>query len=143
MGTPQFMPSSYRQYAVDFVGDGKRNLWTNDADAIGSVANYFKAKGWKTGHAVAFPALLSNQAIANKENDVTLSTTVGDLKKQGVKINAVVNSDEKATLLVYENEKGKEYWVGLNNFYVITRYNRSPLYALAVYQLSQEFSKKL
>lgn len=143
MGTPQFMPSSYRLYAVDFVGDGKRNLWSNDADAIGSVANYFKAKGWKTGNAVAFPALLANEKIANKENDVTLNTTVGDLKKQGVKLNAIVSSDEKATLLVYQNDKGKEYWVGLNNFYVITRYNRSPLYALAVYQLSQELNKRI
>lgn len=143
MGTPQFMPSSYRQYAVDFVGDGKRNLWTNDADAIGSVANYFKAKGWKPGNAVAFPVLLSNDKIANKENDVNLNTTVGELKRQGVKINAIVSSDEKATLLVYQNDKGKEYWVGLNNFYVITRYNRSPLYAMAVYQLSQELNKRI
>lgn len=143
MGTPQFMPSSYRLYAVDFVGDGKRDLWNNDTDAIGSVANYFKAKGWKTGNAVAFPALVSNEKIVNKDNDVTLSTTVGHLKKQGVKLNAIVSNEEKATLLVFQNDKGNEYWVGLNNFYVITRYNKSPLYALAVYQLSQELAKHI
>lgn len=141
MGTPQFMPSSYRAYAIDFTGDGKRNLWTNDSDAIGSVANYFVENGWKTGEPVIFKADLAGP-IPTK-NDVKPHTPFKNYKKQGVKVEAPVKDTELTTLLSYDLENGKEYWLGLNNFYVITRYNRSPLYALAVYQLSDEIRERV
>lgn len=143
MGTPQFMPSSYRAYAVDFTGNGKRNLWTDDTDAIGSVANYFKRNGWKTGEFVAIPAHLSNPNVASK--DVKPHTALKSLKKQGVKLDnpPALNDETLATVLSYETENGQEYWVGLHNFYVITRYNRSPLYALAVLQLSQNIKSRI
>jgi membrane-bound lytic murein transglycosylase B len=142
MGTPQFMPSSYRNWAVDFTGNGKRDLWNNDADAIGSVANYFKAHGWKPGQPVIFPATLKNPIVVT-ENIVKPSTPFKAYKEKGVKVNAQLPDNEPTALLTYDNGKGMDYWLGLNNFYVITTYNKSPLYALAVYQLSEEIKKRI
>lgn len=142
MGTPQFMPSSYRSWAVDFTGNGKRDLWNNDADAIGSVANYFVAHGWKKNAPVIFPATL-NKPITVSENITKPTTPFKVYKEQGVKISATLPDNELTTLLTYDNGKGTDYWLGLNNFYVITTYNRSPLYALAVYQLSEEIKDRL
>jgi membrane-bound lytic murein transglycosylase B len=140
MGTPQFMPSSYRSWAVDFTGDGKRNLWTNHADAIGSVANYFVAHGWLKNQPVIFPATLT-KPINITENNPKPTTPFKVYKNEGVKIKVNLPDNELTTLLAYDNGKGKDYWLGLNNFYVITTYNKSPLYALAVYQLSEEIKK--
>lgn len=142
MGTPQFMPSSYRSWAVDFTGNGKRDLWTNDADAIGSVANYFVAHGWKKDQPVIFPAKLEKPIVVT-ENITKPSTPYKTYKSKGVKVDASLPDNELTALLSYDNGKGMDYWLGLNNFYVITTYNKSPLYALAVYQLSVEIADRI
>jgi membrane-bound lytic murein transglycosylase B len=138
MGMPQFISSSYRQYAVDFDGDGKRDLWNSTADVIGSVANYFKVHGWKNGGQVVVPARVRGQ-IQETRNKLKPHTLISDLAHQGVAPEDVVDKDVKATVITLKGKRGKEYWLGLDNFYVITRYNHSALYAMAVYQLSQEF----
>jgi membrane-bound lytic murein transglycosylase B len=141
MGTPQFMPSSYRAWAVDFTGTGKRDLWNNDADAIGSVANYFVAHGWKKGQPVIYPASVNQPLLT--ENITKPTTPFEVYKKQGVRVDARLPNTELTALLSYDNGKGMDYWLGLYNFYVITTYNKSPLYAMAVYQLSEEIKNRL
>ena len=138
MGMPQFISSSYREYAVDFDGDGKRDLWNSTADVIGSVANYFKVHGWKNGGQVVVPARVDGQ-IEETRNKLKPHTSIVDLAKKGVVPKVAVDNDAKATVITLEGKRGKEYWLGLDNFYVITRYNHSALYAMAVYQLSQKF----
>lgn len=138
MGMPQFISSSYREYAVDFDGDGKRDLWNSTADVIGSVANYFKVHGWKNGGKVVVPAHVNGQ-IEETRNKLKPHTSIADLAKKGVVPKVAVDNDAKATVITLEGKRGKEYWLGLDNFYVITRYNHSALYAMAVYQLSQKF----
>jgi membrane-bound lytic murein transglycosylase B len=138
MGKGQFISSSYRHYAVDFDGDGRRDLLDSTADAIGSVANYFREHGWRTGEAVAVPAQVNGEpapALAGERLKPT--HTVADLRAAGVEPATTLPGTAPATLITLEQENGPEYWVGLTNFYVITRYNRSPLYAMAVYQLSE------
>lgn len=140
MGIPQFISSSYRAYAVDFNGDEQANLWDDHADAIGSVANYFARHGWATGEPVIFqvqdmPAVLKEQADTNPKPGIDYAR----LQQAGVSLNpASLPPDTPVALLEFEENDGSAYWAGLNNFYVITRYNHSPLYALAVYLLSQE-----
>ena len=141
MGIPQFISSSYRHYAVDFDGDDKRDLWNNPADAIGSVANYFKVHGWKTGEDVVIEARLNGE-IEETRTKLKPHTTVASLKSQGVFPRGIVDNDVEATVITLNGEDGKEYWLGLDNFYVITRYNRSAMYAMAVYQLSLEFDQQ-
>lgn len=139
MGKSQFIPTSYRHYAVDFDGDGRRDLWNNDADAIGSVANYFKIHGWQADQPVTVPARV--QGEQHKDllgKNLKPQTPVRELARYGVSVDGDLPPDRPAVLLALEAEQGPEYWVGLDNFYVITRYNRSPLYAMAVYQLSRE-----
>jgi membrane-bound lytic murein transglycosylase B len=138
MGMPQFISSSYRHYAIDFDGDGKRDLWNNTADAIGSVANYFKVHGWKPGEQVVVQARVNGQ-IEETRNNLKPHTRVSDLTKSGVYPLTNVGDHMKATVITLNGDKGKEYWLGLDNFYVITRYNHSALYAMAVYELSREF----
>lgn len=137
MGYGQFIPSSYRAYAVDFDGDGQRDIWTSEADAIGSVANYFRRHGWASGAPVAFEVRVEGGAADGIANEsLTLQHTVGELKALGVQIDGIGES-EQANLYRMLQEDGAEYWLGFANFSVITRYNRSRLYALAVHQLSQ------
>jgi membrane-bound lytic murein transglycosylase B len=149
LGKPQFIPSSYRAFAVDFDGDGRRDLWGSDADTIGSVANYFRAHGWRAGEPVALRAtlkaavvddVLAGVPVADK-SPVAPNTTAGQLRAAGVEWleSAQVRLDASlpATLIELDGEK-TEYWVGLANFYAITRYNHSNLYAMAVHQLSLE-----
>jgi membrane-bound lytic murein transglycosylase B len=148
MGMPQFISSSYRHYAVDFDGDGKRDLWNSVPDVIGSVANYFSRHGWKENSEVTFPVMVKNTSIVRKKNTLKPYATLHQLKKQGVTFKpdpftnkSVDDKDlaqEKATLLKFKGNEGVEYWVGLKNFYVITRYNHSELYAMAVFQLSEK-----
>jgi membrane-bound lytic murein transglycosylase B len=139
MGYGQFIPSSYRQYAVDFDGDGRRDLWNSPRDIIGSVANYFRAHGWETGQPVAVPATVSGNDIGSiVQLGYQPHSLLGTLSKEGITPNRKLPADLKAALLQYDQETGPEYWLGFNNFYVITRYNHSPLYAMAVYQLSEE-----
>ena len=138
MGMPQFISSSYRHYAVDFDGDGKRDLLNNTVDAIGSVANYFREHGWQPGEEVVVPARVNGQ-IEETRNKLKPHTTISDLSRIGVFPQARLDDDPKATVITFKGKEGKEYWLGLDNFYVITRYNRSAMYAMAVYQLSREF----
>ena len=139
MGMPQFIPSSYRAYAVDFDGDGKRDLLHSTADVIGSVANYFQRHGWKTGATVTLLARTGDKNIDRLvEAGMKPSLSLEQLAGHGVEVDAKLPRTEKASLVRLENQHDREHWLGLNNFYVITRYNHSNLYAMAVYQLSRE-----
>ena len=138
MGMPQFISSSYRHYAVDFDGDGKRDLWNSTADVIGSVANYFREHGWKPGEEVVIPARVNRQ-IEETRNKLKPHTLISDLSRQGVYPQAHMNEDVKATVITFHGKKGKEYWLGLDKFYEIKRNKHSAMYAMAVYQLSLEF----
>ncbi len=143
MGQPQFIPSSYRAYAVDMDGDNRRDLWDSDADVIGSVANYFARHGWKAGAPVASPV---SGVTADHDAWITLENSkpkppkikIAELKAAGIRIADDYADDLPASLIQLSTRSGNEYWAGLHNFYVITRYNHSNLYAMAVYQLSQE-----
>jgi len=137
MGMPQFMPSSFRAYAVDFDGDGHINIWNDPDDAIGSVASYFKRHGWVTGEAVVSTAQISGeQAEEGLTQGLDPVKTVGELRAMGWSSHEAVRDDVPVTAFRLEGEAGPEYWLGLPNFYVITRYNRSAMYAMAVHQLS-------
>jgi membrane-bound lytic murein transglycosylase B len=139
MGIPQFISSSYRHYAVDFDGDDTIDIWKNPADAIGSVGNYFKMHGWKKGQDVAHMASTSGNAFESILNSsLEPDKTLLELSNLGVTINPELSGEMKAKLLKFEQENGNDYWVALENFYVITRYNHSALYAMAVYQLAME-----
>ena len=139
MGIPQFLPSSYRNYAIDFDGDGKRDIINSTADAIGSVANYYKAFGWRPGEAVVVPAEVEGSGIAALlETGIKPLLKVAELKSQGVTPVMPMEEGVEAALFMVESATGPRYWLGLNNFYVITRYNRSLNYALTVYELAQE-----
>jgi membrane-bound lytic murein transglycosylase B len=137
MGLGQFIPSSYISYAVDFDGDGYKDLWTNVDDAIASVAYYFKRYGWKNGEPLASSVTLHNskaEQLANKT--LSLSGDFKTWKEKGVNVPKDVPS-QKAALYKYKHEDRVEYWLGYKNFYVVTRYNRSRLYVRAVYELSE------
>ena len=139
MGIPQFISSSYRHYAVDFDDDGHIDIWENPADAIGSVANYFKLHGWKKGQEITFKATVKGNAYESVLNSsLEPDRTLAEYSSLGVSINKELAGDIKGKLLEYEQENGNDYWIGLDNFYVITRYNHSALYAMAVYQLAME-----
>ncbi len=138
IGKPQFIPASYREYAVDFDGDGKRDLLNNTADAIGSVANYYRRHGWHQGELVATPAQINGGGYREHLNmDLELTTTLADLSMAGVKIDHKLPTSTRCNLIQFDAGKAKEYWLGFHNFYVITRYNHNNQYAMAVYQLSQ------
>lgn len=141
MGQGQFMPSSYRQYAVDFDGDGKRNLWVDADDAIGSVANYFAVHGWQTGGAIAVPARVQGDPYADHAPALKPSFTASQLSAQGIVPVRPLPGAGHLSVIRLEADSGPKYWIGAQNFYVITRYNHSPLYAMAVYQLSQAIRK--
>jgi membrane-bound lytic murein transglycosylase B len=142
MGIPQFMPGSYRSYAVDFNRDGRRDLWGSPVDAVGSVANYLKAYGWVADQPVAVQARLQDDA--EQGLGTYLSTTlkpewsVEELQALGLVPAERLPASAQAALLAIEGAGGREYWLGFDNFYAITRYNRSLHYALAVFQLSRE-----
>lgn len=140
MGAGQFIPSSFRAYAVDGNGDGRRDLWGDWQDVLGSVANYFKVHGWRADEPVAVLATRTAQFSGPEPaNGLDLTETVGSLEQMGYRFEAGVPASAPATVYLLEGEGDRpEYWVGLHNFYVITRYNRSHKYALAAYQLSQE-----
>ena len=145
MGQPQFISSSYRHYAIDFNADGRRDIWNDPADAIGSVANYFKKHGWKTGETVT--QRLDASSVANKalleEKELKPSHSLSKLKQQGfTNIAASLDEQQLAAVINLEGDEGNEHWLGLNNFYTITRYNHSALYAMAVYQLSEEIRSR-
>lgn len=140
MGKPQFMPSSYRFYAVDFTGNGKSDLMNDDTDAIGSVANYFHRHGWKMNADVAEPVNVSGGRYKKlTTNSKTPDYTFQQLMAAGVKpVSAVLNPPAKAGLIELTTQTGEEYWLAYPNFYVITRYNTSPQYAMVVYLFASQ-----
>ncbi len=144
MGFGQFIPSSYRHYAVDFDDDGKIDLINNPVDAIGSVANYFAVHGWKPGGKVVARAHINQDKYkANKLDSIVdikglkPKHKVKEFNKYGLDTNETLDPNQKASAYKLQGADGDEYWLCLDNFYVITRYNHSRLYAMAVYQLSQ------
>lgn len=145
MGFGQFISSSYRHYAVDFDNDGHRDILTNPVDAIGSVANYFAKHKWQQGQPVA-------QAVSNEQDWKALvsegmkpNTTRSGIKHKGYELpqHQAVNDGTKVRVFEFETEEAHEYWLGYENFYVITRYNHSPLYAMAVYQFSEQLKNEV
>ncbi|MES2918074.1 MAG: lytic murein transglycosylase B [Pseudomonadota bacterium] len=141
MGYPQFMPSSWRKLAVDFDGDGRRDLINNPVDAIGSIANYFKANGWKTGEPVVTRARIIGQdydSILSKE--LSTNSSLDEIAKKGLvpRLEGAYLAQAPASAIRLQGENGGEFWLGFTNFYVITKYNRSVMYAMAAFQLSQE-----
>jgi len=139
MGQAQFIPSSYRRYAVDFDGDGKRDLTGSAADAIGSIANYLSEHGWQPKAAIAARARVNGTAYRELlKKGLRPSIRIDQLGQYGVSVEGQLPDGEGTALVELETRAGPEYWVGLQNFYVITRYNHSPLYAMAVFQLSQK-----
>lgn len=138
MGAPQFIATSYRKYAVDEDQDGKRDLWNSWDDVIGSVANYLRGYGWQDGEPVVVSAQLKNHDLSAFDvSKIALNETVQSLRDKGVEFETTLPADAPAMLVVAQGKKGPEYRVGFNNFYVITRYNRSTMYAMAVNDLGQ------
>ncbi|MBN9126104.1 MAG: lytic murein transglycosylase B [Nitrosospira sp.] len=138
IGVPQFMPSSYRRYAVDFDHDGKIDLTGSMADAIGSVANYLKSYGWEAEQAIVLPALVNGEKYrAALFAGQKPGYSAEEMRKLGIITRTGFPLGRHATLIKLENADGNEYWLGFNNFYVITRYNRSVHYAMSVLQLAE------
>jgi len=137
MGIPQFMPSSFRNYAVDGDGDGRRNLWTSWADVFASVANYLREHGWRKDEPVMARADVTEADLAGLEfGKLALSETVGSLRARGVRFDTALPAEAPAVLVELAGRDGPEHRVGFTNFYAITRYNRSQLYASAVSDLA-------
>ena len=144
MGMPQFISSSYRHYAIDYDGDDVIDIWNNPNDAIGSVANYFVEHGWQAGKPVIAQVDFKGEVNKNAiKGGLELDITVPELKQFGIISNAVFEENEKLKLFEYVLEDGKEYWLAHKNFYVITRYNHSALYAMAVYQLAIKIKERM
>lgn len=139
MGYGQFISSSYRYYAVDFDGDGERNLLSNPVDAIGSVANYFAKHKWQAGQPVAQPLGNNSNWSTVVSEGMKPNTSRKELVDKGFDLpsHEAVTPETKVRVFEFETEESAEYWLGYDNFYVITRYNHSPLYAMAVYQFSE------
>ena len=143
MGMGQFMPSSYREYAVDFDSDGKRDLWRSTADVVGSVANYLHRHGWQPGKPVIRRARASSDAAFDKISTRGLkpTLTVAEWQEKGFTSSSELSPALPAAVLKLVEKDRNSYWLTFKNFYVITCYKRSPRYAMAVYQLSQEIKK--
>ena len=144
MGYGQFIASSYRAYAVDFDSDGIRDIWNNPIDAIGSVANYFAKHGWRANGLITVEASKPHDDADDLFNhSLKPNITVAEISRLGVISSTQVDQDTVVSLLLFNGKKGKEYWLGFQNFYVITRYNHSKLYAMAVFQLSERLRTSL
>jgi membrane-bound lytic murein transglycosylase B len=138
MGAGQFIPSSYRAYAVDADEDGRRDLWNNWTDILASVANYLAEHGWRRGEPIALTAQQGTAPGAEPGNGLELNETIGSLRAAGYQFDATLPDATPAMLVALErNATETGYWVGLHNFRVVTRYNRSVKYALAALELSQ------
>lgn len=136
MGAGQFIPSSFRAYAVDGDDDGRRDLWGDWDDILASVANYLGRHGWRAGEPIALSVALP-AGESQPDNQLRLNDTVSQLRARGYRFDGMGDDDAQADVFSFERAEGElEYWVGFNNFYVITRYNRSTKYALAVLQLA-------
>lgn len=137
MGAAQFISSSYRRWAVDGDGDGHRDLWNSWDDVVGSIANYLLENGWVNGQPIAVEATLNDPDLSRFDVKLALNETVQSLRDKGVKFDTELPPDTPAMLVVGQGKEGPLYRVGFNNFYAITRYNRSPMYAMAVHDLGQ------
>jgi membrane-bound lytic murein transglycosylase B len=138
MGAAQFISSSYRKWSVDGDGDGHRDLWHSWDDVIGSVANYLLDNGWVNGQQVVVSATLSSDDLSRFDTSkLALNETVQSLRDKGVKFATDLPPDAPAMLVVGQGKDGPLYRVGFKNFYVITRYNRSTMYAMAVHDLGE------
>jgi membrane-bound lytic murein transglycosylase B len=139
MGLGQFMPGSFLKWAVDLNGDGQRDLW-HPVDAVGSIANYFAEHGWRPGEAVVAPALVDGEVALQAGYDKRY--TLSELATAGVRPGTTIPAGDKVSLLLLRGNSGDQYWLGLNNFFVITRYNHSTHYAMAVHELGQAIKRR-
>ncbi len=138
MGLGQFMPSSYLAYAVDFDHDGHRDIWTNPVDAIGSIANYLKRHGWQRGETIAHKTQVEDGIPTDLlEKGTKPSLQRHELTAQHVSYQTLPSDADKVALITLTQEEGEEYWLTRQNFYSITRYNHSRMYAMAVTQLAE------
>jgi len=144
MGAPQFMPSNYRRYAVDADADGRVDLWSNWSDVCASVGNYLKEHGWNPGEPVLAEASVDADKAAELDGrKLALDETVGSLKAKGVSFETSMPPETPAMLIAVDESDGVHWRVGYNNFYVITRYNHSALYAMAVYDLAAAVKQQI
>jgi membrane-bound lytic murein transglycosylase B len=144
MGAPQFMPSNYRKFAVDANADGRIDLWNNWSDVCASVGNYLKAFGWNAGEPVLSDAAVDPDKAADLDGrKLALTDTVESLKAKGVNFDSSLPPDAPAILIAADEADGVHWRVGYNNFYVITRYNHSALYAMAVYELASAVKQRI
>lgn len=144
IGIPQFMPGSYRRFAIDFDGDGAIDLRASPADSIGSVANFLVKHGWRPGERVHLPARVTGEAHRELlDVGIEPKTNLSEMKRYGVETRTDVALESPVALIELESPgAATEYRLGLRNFYVLTRYNRSVLYASAVYDLAQEIKSR-
>lgn len=143
MGMPQFMPSSFHQYAVDWNGDGHRDIWRNAGDTLASVANYMKQHGWQSGAPIAVQVSMqpTPQLLQIIDEPTSLKYTAGQLRQLGVVIPAQIGNQEKGILYRLEISPGVyDYWFGLNNFYTVWQYNHSRHYVAAVRQIANNLA---
>jgi len=142
-GIPQFMPGSYRRYALDYDGDGRRDLNASPVDAIGSVANFLRAHGWEAGQPIAAPAQVSGESFRTLiDAGIKPVYRIADLPAYGVGVTETLPPEAGCALVELETPgQAPEYWVGLQNFYVLTRYNRASFYAIAVLELAREIAR--
>jgi membrane-bound lytic murein transglycosylase B len=144
MGAPQFMPSNYRRFAVDADADGHVDLWSNWPDVCASVGNYLKEHGWNAGEPVLTEADVAPEKPPELDgHNLSLSETVGSLRMKGVSFDSSLPDDAPAVLIAVDEADGVHWRVGYNNFYVITRYNHSALYAMAVYELAAAVKQRV
>jgi len=144
MGMPQFIASSYRRYAVDFDGDGERDLWDSTADAVGSVAAYLARHGWQAGEAVVHQAdRAEGDYSALAERGLEPSVSADELRRAGIGVEPMPDPHRRVSVVEVAGPDGSQIWIGRTNFYVITRYNHSPLYALAVHQVARGIERRL
>jgi len=138
MGYSQFMPSSYKAYARSFDEGGSSDLINSPEDAMASVANYLKVHRWKKGQPIASKANLTREITGLRKQQIRPKNKVNDYTAIGFRPAESLDATLPATMIILDGDAGTEHWFGLYNFYVITRYNHSKLYAMAVTQLAQE-----
>ncbi|HMH29912.1 MAG TPA: lytic murein transglycosylase B [Steroidobacteraceae bacterium] len=144
MGAPQFMPSNYRRYAVDADANGRIDLWNDWPDVCASVGNYLKEHGWNTGEPVLEEATVPAEKAGDLDGrKLALSETIASLEAKGVSFDTSLPPEAPALLIAADEPDGVHWRVGYNNFFVITRYNHSPLYAMAVYELATAMKQRM
>ena len=144
MGAPQFMPSNYRRYAVDADANGRIDLWNDWPDVCASVGNYLKEHGWNTGEPILEEATVPAEKAGDLDGrKLALSETIASLEAKGVSFDTSLPPEAPAILIAADEPDGVHWRVGYNNFFVITRYNHSPLYAMAVYELATAMKQRM